>query len=116
MATTLKQIDSPAVIINSMNDHVHILFHLSKNYALSKVVEEVKKSSSKWLKTKDPSLQKFGWQRGYAAFSVSQSSIDAVKHYIDTQNEHHRTRTFQEELLDFLTKYQVEYNEQYIWD
>jgi REP element-mobilizing transposase RayT len=71
---------------------------------------------SKWLKTQAPALASFAWQRGYGAFSVGPSDLDALRHYIDTQEEHHRTRTFQEEYRAFLTKYGVEYDERYVWD
>jgi hypothetical protein len=75
MAAILNRWDSPAILINSVADHVHILFCLSKNYALKKVVEEVKKSSSKWIKSKGAGFATFFWQAGYGAFSVSQSNI-----------------------------------------
>ncbi|MEO0017408.1 MAG: hypothetical protein RLZZ522_691, partial [Verrucomicrobiota bacterium] len=73
-------------------------------------------SSSKWMKTQSPGLATFAWQRGYGAFSVGPSDLDALRHYIDTQENHHRTRTFQEEYRAFLTKYGIEYDERYVWD
>ena len=102
--------------MKSVEDHVHILFSLSKNYPLMKIVEEVKKGSSKWIKTKGPAFHKFQWQNGYGGFSVSQSGVDAVKRYIAGQEEHHRSVTFQEEFGKFLRKYQIEYDERYVWD
>lgn len=71
MAGTLRKYESPALIINSAPDHVHILFRLLKNYALARIVEEVKKESSKWIKTIDDGPPHFKWQIGYGAFSVS---------------------------------------------
>ena len=116
MATVLANLKCPATIINSVDDHVHILFQLSRNVTLAKVLEEVKKSSSKWLKTKGPMLAKFSWQGGYGAFSVSESNVPVVRKYIENQEEHHRITTFKEEYLAFLGKHGVEYDVRYVWD
>ena len=95
-------------------DHVHVLFRLSKNFPLAKVVEEVKKSSSKWAKAQG--VQNFFWQNGYGAFSVSSSKIEVVRTYIRNQQTHHKTMTFQEEVVDFMKKYYMEdYNDEYFW-
>ena len=112
----LRELDSPALLVNSVADHVHILFVLSKNVALAKAVEEVKKGSSKWLKTKGAEFAGFHWQNGYGGFSVSESSVDAVKRYIADQEEHHRRKTFQEEFRAFLQRYGVAFDERYVWD
>lgn len=117
MAGTLQQYESPALVINSVPDHVHILFRLSKNYALAKVVEEVKKESSKWIKTIEGGTKLFKWQIGYGAFSVSSSKVEVVKHYIENQKEHHGYQTFQEEIEQFAKEYDiVEYDPKYFWD
>ena len=116
MATVLLNIHCPATLINSVEDHIHLLFKLPRTIALSKAVEEVKKSSSKWIKTQSPELSQFAWQRGYGAFSVSESNTAKVEHYIKNQNEHHRTATFQEEYRKFLAKHHTEFDEQYVWD
>ena len=114
IAGILKNMNSPALSINSVPDHIHILFRLSKNYALAKIVEEIKKNSSKWVKTNFDKLQNFKWQIGYGAFSVSSSKIDIVKNYISNQKEHHKKVSFKEELENFLNEYNiVEYNEKY---
>jgi len=115
-AGIFKQWDSPALIIGGVKDHVHALFALSKNYALKKIVEEVKKGSSKWMKTGQPKISDFCWQAGYAAFSVSQSNVPAVKSYIENQEEHHRTISFQDELRAFFKKHKVAFDERYVWD
>lgn len=81
-----------------------------------KLLEELKSHSSKWMKTKDESLRNFYWQDGYGAFSVNPAEVDTVMAYIDNQNEHHRKRTFQQEYRAFLKKYEVEYDERYVWD
>jgi len=117
LAGTLKNFESPAIIINSMPDHVHILFRLSKNYALAKVVEEVKKESSKWMKTIDGGDHYFKWQIGYGAFSVSSSKLETVKKYIKNQKKHHHQITFQEEIEEFVKQYDIiEYDPVYFWD
>ena len=115
-ASVLNNMGSPAILINSVDDHVHILLRLSKNHATCDVIGEVKSSTSKWLKTKGGHLVKFGWQNGYGAFSVSPSNVDAARRYIEDQETHHRTASFQEEFRDFLRKYSVEFDERYVWD
>ena len=79
-------------------------------------MEEVKKGSSKWIKTQGPRYSNFQWQAGYGAFSVSQSNVPNVKSYIANQEEHHRRRSFQDELRAFLRRHQVEFDERYVWD
>lgn len=117
MAGILRNLQSPALIINSVPDHAHILFRLSKNYALAKVVEQVKKDSSKWVKLQDYGHPKFKWQIGYGAFSVSSSKIEIVKNYILNQEKHHKTQTYREEVEEFVTQYDIiEYDAKYFWD
>jgi putative transposase len=89
---------------------------LSKKIALMKLLEEVKSHSSKWIKTKGDDFKNFYWQDGYGAFSVNPSEIDVVINYISNQKEHHAKITFQDEYRAFLKKYQVEYDERYVWD
>jgi len=116
LATVLKNLDSPAQKIGGTSDHVHILFRMSKNHALADVVETVKTSSSKWIKTQSPALRSFHWQNGYGGFSLSPSEVEAVAEYIDHQEEHHRVASFQEEYQKLLQTYGVEYDERYMWD
>ena len=115
-ATVLKTCESPALVINSVEDHMHILCTLSKNWAVCDLIEQVKKDTSKWLKTKGGNLRKFYWQGGYGAFSVSQSQVPSVKKYIAEQEKHHRRMTFEEEFRSFLRKHEMEYDERYVWD
>jgi REP element-mobilizing transposase RayT len=115
-AGIFKHWDSPALIIGGVEDHVHALFSLSKNHPLKKVVEEVKKGSSKWMKIDGPRIAEFYWQAGYAAFSVSESNVEAVKRYIETQKEHHRKMNFQDELRAMFRKHKVQFDERYVWD
>jgi len=97
-------------------DHVHILCKLSKKIPLSKLLEEIKSHSSKWIKTKGVEYKNFYWQDGYGAFSVNPSQVDAVIDYIAHQHEHHQKKTFQDEFRFFLKKYHVDYDERYVWD
>ncbi len=115
-AGIFKEWESPALIIGGVEDHVHSLFSLSKNHPLKKIVEEVKKGSSKWMKAEGPRNANFQWQAGYAAFSVSQSSMPAVSRYIADQEEHHRKMTFQDELRALLQRHGVSIDERYVWD
>ena len=115
-AGIFKQWESPAVVIGGMEDHAHALFSLSKNHPLKKIVEEVKKGSSKWMKSDGPRIRQFSWQAGYAAFSVSQSSVEAVQRYIERQEEHHHKMTFQDELRTLFNRHGIEFDERYVWD
>jgi putative transposase len=115
-AGIFKQWESPALVIGGVADHVHALFALSKNFPLKKLVEEVKKGSSKWMKSGGPRIRQFSWQAGYAAFSVSQSSLEAVQHYITEQEEHHRKMTFQDELRTLFNRHGISFDERYAWD
>jgi REP element-mobilizing transposase RayT len=115
-AGVLKQLQSPALVIGGTADHVHIVFSLSKNQALADVVEEIKKASSKWMKTQGPAFRSFYWQAGYGAFSVSQSNLEKVKRYIRRQEEHHKTLSFQDEFRAFLTRHGIMFDERYLWD
>jgi putative transposase len=116
MATVLKNMECPALIINSVEDHIHILLDLGRTISISYVMEHVKKTSSKWLKTQSQTLSNFAWQSGYGAFAVSESNVAAIRQYIETQREHHRKITFQEEYRTFLTKHQISYDERCVWD
>ncbi|MEI7833577.1 MAG: IS200/IS605 family transposase [bacterium] len=112
----LRKYDCCSIIINSELDHVHILFSLSKNQALSKIVEEIKRGSSKWLKTKDAKYANFYWQGGYGAFSVSQSQIETVTFYIANQREHHENTSFQDEMRALFVHNGITFDERHLWD
>jgi len=115
-AGIFKQWESPALVIGGMEDHVHALFALSKNHPLKRIVEEVKKGSSKWMKSDGPRVQQFSWQAGYAGFSVSQSNVAPVQRYIEGQEKHHRKMSFQDELRALFKRHGVEFDERYVWD
>ncbi|HNW89644.1 MAG TPA: IS200/IS605 family transposase [Bacteroidales bacterium] len=111
-----KNLECNPVMIGGHHDHVHILCTLSQKIALMTLLEKIKSNSSKWIKTKGKSYKDFYWQSGYGAFSVNPSEVDVVIRYIENQEEHHRKKTFQEEYIAFLKKYDIEYDERYIWD
>lgn len=106
---------SKEIRAGGVGDHVHILFSLSRDNTIAHVVEEVKRNSSRWLKTLGPYYSHFAWQAGYAAFSVSQSVVDKTIQYIDRQEEHHRRKSFEEEYTSFLELYGIEYDRRYVF-
>ena len=97
LATVARNAECECYRVGGIADHVHLAIRFARTITTAKLVEELKTSSSKWLKTQSPALTTFAWQRGYGAFSVGPSNLEALRHYIDSQEEHHRTRTFQEE-------------------
>jgi REP-associated tyrosine transposase len=96
-------------------NHVHLLISQSKNVSLSSLMKDLKKDSSSWIKTKGREFHNFHWQDGYGAFSIGHSPITELKKYINQQKEHHRKRTFQEELMAFFDEYEMEYDVRYLW-
>lgn len=104
-----------SIIVGGTTNHIHILCELASTVSVAMLLQEIKRSSSKWIKSKYSQCQDFAWQNGYAALSVSQSKVDAVINYIRNQQEHHKKKNFKEELIEFLNNYQVEYNEKYLW-
>jgi REP element-mobilizing transposase RayT len=115
-ATIFRALECPSLEINGTSDHVHALFRLARTIALCDVAEEVKKRSSKWLKTKGRQFASFQWQAGYGAFSIGESGVTALRRYIQRQKEHHRRKSFQDEYRSLLAKYGVKYDERYVWD
>ncbi len=111
-----KELSSPAISVGGYTDHVHILCRLSKNVALSQLIQKLKSASSKWIKSKSKELSNFYWQNGYGAFSVNPKQVEAVVDYISKQHEHHKQKTFQEEYRAFLNQYKIDFDEQYVWD
>lgn len=111
-----KSLDSVPIKIGGYYDHIHILCKLSKKITVIKLLEEIKKSSSKWIKTKGDKYRTFYWQDGYAIFSVNPKKVDVVVNYITNQKEHHKKRTFQGECRLFFKNYKIDYDERYVWD
>jgi REP element-mobilizing transposase RayT len=97
-------------------NHSHLLISTSKNYLVPDLVGSVKRDSSKWIKTKGGMLSKFAWQDGYSAFTVGYPQLTAVTEYIANQREHHKEKLFEEEMRGFYLKYEVEFDERYVWD
>jgi REP element-mobilizing transposase RayT len=116
LATVLQNLGCVPVLINSVEDHVHFLFDLARTVSISQVVEDLKKSSSKWIKTQGQPFAEFAWQSGYGAFAVSESHVAAVREYIAYQREHHHRKSFQEEFRQFLERHGVAYDDRYVWD
>ena len=111
----LQNLDCHSITIGGVEDHVHILCHLTKQHAPMKVVEMVKKDSSKFVKTLAPGLEVFHWQDSYGLFGVSPFHFEEVRQYVLNQAEHHRQESFQEELRRILGRYGVAYDERYLW-
>ena len=115
MVGILHKLESPSLQTGGVADHVHILLVLARTITQAEVVEEVKKSSSKWMKA-DGGVAAFSWQAGYGAFSIGESQADTVIRYIQEQEQHHHKMTFQDEFRKFLQRYRIAYDEQYVWD
>jgi len=116
LAGACRNKGSEAFRVGGTEDHIHIACTLPRTLTISKLLEEIKRSSSAWIKKQDPRCKDFSWQAGYGAFSLGQTQRNPLIGYIDNQREHHRHRTFKEEFLDFLHKYEIDYDERYLWD
>jgi putative transposase len=111
-----KQNQSTPVAIGGVEDHVHLLLGLTANASVSTILQRIKGGSSVWAKDHLPGCTGFGWQDGYAAFSVSRSMVSGVEKYIREQREHRRVKSFQEEYREFLDRHGIAYEEKYLWD
>ncbi|MEA1910298.1 MAG: IS200/IS605 family transposase [Spirochaetota bacterium] len=111
-----RNLECAPIKIGGYTDHIHILCRMSQKIPLMKLIEVLKSSSSKWMKTKDESLRNFFWQNGYGAFSVNTRGVDIVTAYIDRQYEHHTKKNFQKEYRTLLKKHKVDYDERYVWE
>jgi putative transposase len=116
LAGICRALGSEAFRVGGTQDHVHIACTLPRTLTVSKLLEEIKSSSSAWIKTKDSRCRDFAWQAGYGAFSLGQSQLGALLQYIDRQVVHHQSTSFHDELLELLQKYGIEYDERYLWD
>jgi len=116
LATVLNNDGCTSLRVGGIEDHVHLFFALSRTRTISQIVENVKTSSSKWLKTKSAALADFHWQNGYGIFSVSQSHADEVVDYILHQEEHHKTQTFQQEVRWLYEREHLPFDERFMWD
>lgn len=116
LATVIRDLNAPWVIVGGVADHTHALFDMGKMVAPVKFVEQVKRESSKFIKTLGAQYANFYWQRGYGMFSVSPRDRDEAEHYVRHQEEHHRHRTYQDEYRAILRQYGIDFEEQYLWD
>ncbi len=116
MAGILQALECDPILLNGVEDHIHVLCNLSRNLTIAKLVEELKKSSSKWIKTQGPGYGGFYWQAGYGVFSVSQSNVEAVREYVAAQEEHHRKVSFQDEFRSLCRKHGISLDEKFAWD
>jgi len=116
-ATILKdEADSPAILINGVEDHIHILCQLSRKLPIMDVIKISKTETAKWLKKQASDLSEFQWQAGYGIFSVSPSNGPQVKQYIANQEMHHQAMNFQDEFREICRRHDVEWDEKYVWD
>ena len=105
-----------SLIVGGVADHVHLLFQLARTISLADAVNKIKSSSSAWINRTRGVPGEFHWQNGYAAFSVSQSNLDAVREYIVRQPEHHAKQSFADELREWLRRYEIQWDERYVWE
>ena len=115
MGGIIRDLGGKALIIDGTSDHLHLLVSMPATVSVAEMMRIVKGKSSGWVREQFPSRGSFAWQAGYGAFSVSHSHIDTVTKYIAGQEEHHKKVSFQEELLSFLRKQGIEFDERYIW-
>jgi len=116
LAGACRALGSEAYRVGGTDDHVHIACTLPRTLTVSKLLEEIKTSSSAWVKDQDDALRWFVWQSGYGAFSLGQSQLPVRFGYIDEQREHHRSCSFKDEFLRFLKRYGIDYDERYLWE
>jgi putative transposase len=112
----LNHLECQPVIVGGVEDHAHVLASLSRTCTAAEMVKELKRSSTLWAKERDPGMRDFGWQNGYGMFSIGASQIEAVRDYIAEQEQHHRKLSFQDEFRLLLKRYQLAYDERYVWD
>ena len=111
-----KSLECTPIIVGGMEDHIHMLARFGRTITQAEWIKELKRVSNLWLKEQDQTYADFQWQGGYADFSVSPSNLEAVKRYIEDQEEHHRKLNFQDKLRALLRKHNVEWDERYVWD
>ena len=112
----LKNLECQPFVGGGVEDHVHLLASLSRTCAPAEMVKEVKRGSSLWAKERDAGMWDFGWQNGYGIFSIGSSQIEDVRRYIAEQEQHHRKVSFQDEFRLLQKRYELAYDERYVWD
>jgi putative transposase len=116
MGGSANNLGCQSLIVGGVADHVHLLFQLSRTITMADANSKIKSTSSLWINQNHAPPTPFHWQAGYAAFSVSQSNVEAVRLYIQQQAKHHAKRSFQDELREWLRRYEIEWDERYVWD
>jgi putative transposase len=116
MSGIVENNSSKLILANGTENHVHLLISLGKTLSISELIGDIKRDSSVWIKKQDSQLKNFHWQEGYGAFSIGQSQVSKAMKYIANQKEQHQKKTFENEMRSFYRKYEVEYDEQYVWD
>ena len=114
LATVSETLKSPSIKVGGIEDHVHLLVRFGRTLSIATLIKELKRTSSIWIK-REFNISDFDWQNGYGAFSISPSHVSPLTKYIANQEEHHKKESFQEELRRLLKKYQVSYDERYVW-
>jgi putative transposase len=112
----LARLDCQPIIVGGIDDHVHLLCALARTCEAASMVKEVKRGSTLWLRTRNQDLRDFAWQQGYGIFSIGFSQIKPVRNYIAGQEEHHRKVSFQDEFRQLLRRYDIEFDERFVWD
>jgi REP element-mobilizing transposase RayT len=113
---TANNLSCQSLIVGGVADHIHMLFQLGRTITIAEAVGKIKSTSSLWVNPTRGLATDFHWQSGYAALSVSQSNVGPVRDYIRRQPEHHAKQSFQDELRDWMRRYEIEWDERYVWD
>ena len=113
---TVNKLGCHSLIVGGTANHVHILFQLGRTITMADVIGKIKSTSSAWINQNHPLAMSFHWQAGYAVFSVSQSNVEVVREYVRRQPEHHAKQSFQDEVREWLRRYEIEWDERYVWD
>jgi len=116
IAGIIKGKNQKPIIVNGVADHVHVFVGLKPSMSIADLVRDIKNNSSNYINAQKWVRGKFSWQEGYGAFSYAHSQIEDVYQYIANQEEHHRKKTFKEEYLEFLRRFEIDYNDQYLFD
>lgn len=116
IAGIIREKEQKPIIVNGMSDHIHAFVGLKPSMRISDLVRDVKNNSSKFINEKGFVRGKFSWQEGYGVFSYSHSHIERVYNYILNQEEHHRKKTFKDEYLELLKKFEIEFKEEYVFE
>ena len=111
-----RNMNCPPILVGGVSDHIHILLQLGRSVTQADLVKELKRGSNLWMQGRFPQVEKFAWQSGYGAFSVSASNITSVGSYIANQPQHHARHSFQDEFRAILQKHGVEFDERYVWN